>query len=228
MVRYPPIVGIHQSNLIGQPCIAFEKYDGSNLQFSWNQTQGWYRSGTRKRTIEPDNPLFGSAIKIFQDKYADGIVNTVRRHKEFRNAKSLTAFCEFYGENTFSGLHVDSDVKHLKLFDLMIDDEKFVLPNDLVHHFGSLDIANVLYEGDFTKEFIEHVRAGKFECYEGVVAKGVTKTQRRKGKTEHEAWMVKIKTQKWLNELQRRSLESPEKFESEWHDNNQEQSPDHV
>ena len=224
LVRYPSIAGVHKSNLIGQPCVAFEKYDGSNLQFSWNQAQGWYRSGTRKRTIESDNPLFGSAIKMFHDKYAKGIIEVMRRHKEYRNAKSITAFCEFYGENTFSGLHEDGDPKHLKLFDLSIDDEKFVLPKDFVHHFGSLDIATVLYEGEFTKEFVELVRTGAIDCNEGVVAKGVTKNQRRKGKTEQEVWMVKIKTQKWLDELQRRASESPDKFESEWQDNQREQS----
>ena len=223
MVRYPSIVGMHQSNVIGQPCIAFEKYDGSNLQFSWDQNQGWHRSGTRKRTVEPDNPLFGSAIKMFQDKYADGIINSVRRHKEYRNAKSLTAFCEFYGDNTFSGLHVASDEKRLKLFDILID-EKFVLPRDFVYHFGELDIATVLYEGEFSKAFVDRVRAGEFDCGEGVVAKGVTKTQRRKGKTEQDVWMVKIKTQSWLDELQRRASESPDKFESEWQDNQREQS----
>lgn len=224
LARYPSIDGIQKSSLLGQPCIAFEKYDGSNLQFSWNQTDGWYRYGTRKRTIEKDNPLFGLAIEMFHNQYADGILQTVRKHKEYRNCKSLTAFCEFFGEKTFSGLHVDGDPKRLALFDVLIDDSQLVLPKDFVAHFGHLDIAPVLFEGELSKQLIEDVRDGKIKCNEGIVCKGVHSNQRRKGKTEHEVWMVKVKTQTWLDELQRRASVTPDRFATAWQENQQEQS----
>lgn len=223
LTRYPSIDG-PTSDVIGQSCIAFEKYDGSNLQFSWNQSDGWYRNGTRRRTVLPDNPLFGSAIEMFQLKYAKGILETIRRYKEYRNTKSLTAFCEFYGEKTFSGLHADGDPKQLKLFDVMIDDESLVIPGDFKNHFGQLDIAKIVYEGELTREFVNQVRDGKVVAGEGVVVKGVETTARRKGKTERSAWMVKIKTQTWLDELARRAGDSPERFESELADNQSQQN----
>lgn len=222
LTRYPSIEGPN-IDVVGKPCIAFEKYDGSNLQFSWSQKDGWYRYGTRRRTVLPDNPLFGSAIEIFQAKYAKGILETLRRFKEYRNTKRLTAFCEFFGEKTFSGLHVDGDPKSLRLFDIMIDDSELVIPVDFKSHFGHLDIAKVVYEGELTREFANEVREGKIVSGEGVVVKGVDTTSRRKGKTERAAWMVKIKTQSWLDELARRAGDLPEKFETERQENEQQQ-----
>ena len=138
--------------------------------------------------------------------------------------RSLTAFCEFYGEKTFSGLHVDEDPKEIKLFDIMPDDSNLVLPADFKHHFGHLDIAEIVFEGELTKTFITQVRAGEVVAGEGVVAKGVKTTARRKGKSERNSWMVKIKTQDWLDELARRAGASPDKFDTELQDNQRQQN----
>ena len=208
MTRFPSIEGPYL-DVIDQQCIAFHKYDGSNLQFKWSQKDGWCQFGTRKRTIDEQNPLFGSAIATFMSKYGDKILSTFRKYKEYRNTKALVAFCEFYGEHTFSGLHRDRDKKSLKLFDILIPDQGFVLPHDFRNHFGHLDIAEVVYEGQLTKQFINDLYTGKYPVTEGVVAKGVSQTQRRKGKIESNTWMVKIKTKTWLDELARRAGDSP-------------------
>lgn len=222
LARYPSIVGPH-FDAIDQPCIAFHKYDGSNLQFKWTQKEGWCQFGTRKRTIDDQNPMFGDAISIFKTKYADQILACIRKFKEYRNAKSLVAFCEFFGEHTFSGLHRDRDCKDLKLFDIEIADQGFVLPGNFQHHFGHLDIAEVVYDGPLTKDFMKDVYLGKYPVGEGVVAKGVVAKQRRKGKTEFDTWMVKIKTKTWLDELNRRAGEKPELIQ-ELKDNQNQQS----
>lgn len=204
MTRFPSIGGPGFDEL-DQPCIAFRKYDGSNLQFKWTQGDGWSEYGTRKRPIDSANPLFGEAIKIFHEKYADHILTTFRKHREYRNAKELVAFCEFFGPNTFSGLHRDSDSKDLKLFDILFSQNGFVLPRDFKDHFGHLDIAEAIYDGPLSKQFMQDVHFGKYDVGEGVVAKGVKETQRRKGKIERNSWMVKIKTKTWLDELARRA-----------------------
>jgi len=223
LARYPPIEGPHLE-VIDQPCVAFHKYDGSNLQFKWTQADGWCQFGTRKRTIDAGNPLFGDSISIFMSKYADAILNCFRRYKEYRNAKSLVAFCEFFGEHTFSGLHRDREPKQMKLIDVLIPEQGFVLPRNYHQHFGHLDIAEVIYDGPLTKQFMKDVRDGKFPVTEGVVAKGVTTTRRRKGKTEQASWMVKIKTKTWLDELARRAGESPG-LKQELEDNLKQQAP---
>lgn len=209
LTRYPSIDGPYL-DVLGQPCIAFHKYDGSNLQFKWTQKDGWSQFGTRKRTIDSENPLFGVAISIFEAKYAEQILASLRKYKEYRNAKSLTAFCEFFGEHTFSGLHRDRESKEMKLFDIFISDQGFVLPRNFLHQFGHLDIAEVVYDGPLTKQFLNDVYLGNYPVKEGVVAKGVTTTKGRKGKAEQDAWMVKIKTKSWLDELSRRAGDSPD------------------
>ncbi|QDT45937.1 hypothetical protein Pan241w_60650 [Gimesia alba] len=207
LARYPSIEG-PDIDVIDQPCIAFHKYDGSNLQFRWTQKEGWCQCATRKRTINEGNPLFGGAISMFQSKYADQILAGIRKYKEYRNTKSLVAFCEFYGEHTFSGLHRDGEEKDLKLFEILIPEQGFVLPLHFEQHFGHLDIAEVIYKGSLTKEFMQNVYHGNYPVKEGAVAKGVTTTRRRKGKTDQDVWMVKIKTKTWLDELARRAGES--------------------
>ncbi len=222
MARYPSIEGPY-FDVIDQPCIAFHKYDGSNLQFKWTQKDGWCQFGTRKRTIDTENPLFGVAISIFVSKYADPILACFRKYKEYRNTKSFVAFCEFFGEYTFSGLHRDRESKDMKLFDILIPDHGFVLPRNFQQHFGHLDIAEVIYDGPLTKQFMNDVHDGKYPVKEGVVAKGVTTTQRRKGKTEQDTWMVKIKTKTWLDELARRAGDSPD-LKQELEDNLKQQA----
>lgn len=209
MTRYPSIDGAGQ-DLIGLPCVAFHKYDGSNLQFKWTQSDGWCQFGTRKRTIDESNPLFGDAIPAFMANFADPILARFRQHREYRNAKSLVAFCEYFGKHTFSGLHRKKEPKQLRLFDVLILDQGFVLPEDFAQQFGDLDIAEVVYRGPLSHEFMKSVYQGEYAVSEGVVVKGVMSTQRRKGKTEQDSWMAKIKTKAWLDELARRAGTSPE------------------
>src|SRR5258708_489900 len=42
-------------------CVAFEKYDGTNLHWTWNAEFGWIRFGTRR----DDFDLFGKGIADF-------------------------------------------------------------------------------------------------------------------------------------------------------------------
>jgi len=49
---YPSIRGPAFEQL-GQPCVAFHKYDGSNLRFLWQEAKGWFRFGTRYKWLKP-------------------------------------------------------------------------------------------------------------------------------------------------------------------------------
>ncbi len=222
LARYPSIDG-PDDEVIDQPCLAFHKYDGSNLQFKWTQKEGWCQFGTRKRAIDTENPLFGVAVSMFMTKYADPLLACVRRYKEYRNVKSLVAFCEFFGAHTFSGLHRDNEPKELRLFDIYLCDQGFVPPRHFQDHFGHLDTAEMVYDGPLTKQFMADIYRGNFPVKEGVVAKGVTTTQRRKGKTEQQVWQVKIKTRAWLDELARRAGEASE-LKQELEDNIKQQA----
>lgn len=221
MITYPSISG-PTFNTLDEPCIAFHKYDGSNLRFIWNRQQGWHQFGTRHRWFNETNPTFGSAIQLFKDRFAQEIIATLRQYQEYRNITELVAFCEFFGPSTFSGLHDEREPKELVLFDIYLPASGFVTPHNFVQHFGHLPIAEVVYEGPFSSTFIEDVQSGKFPVNEGVVAKGILPKRRRKGKTEYEIWLAKVKTQAWMAELQQRAGES-ENLQQEFEENSRQQ-----
>ena len=208
-ITYPAIAG-PTFTFLGSSCIAFEKYDGSNLRFFWDRKRGWHSTGTRYRWFKAATPTFGPAVELFQRRYSRGILETLRRFKEYRGVTELVAFCEFFGPGTFSGLHREDEAKQLVLFDLFLPDRGFVLPRDFVAHFGHLPIARVVYEGPFSRAFIEEVQAGKYPVSEGVVAKGLHNRRQRKGQSSQEVWMAKVKTRAWLEELARRAAGSEE------------------
>ena len=220
-ITYPSIEGPTFA-FLGAPCVAFEKYDGSNLRFFWDERRGWHSTGTRYRWFKAATPTFGPAVEMFQRAYSRGILETLRRLKESRGAKELVAFCEFFGPGTFSGLHKEGEPKQLRLFDVYLPGRGFVPPKDFVAHFGHLPIARVVYEGNFTRAFIEDIRSGKYPVMEGVVAKGVHARRQRKGKADQEVWMAKVKTRSWLAELARRAAES-EDLRKEYEQNLREQ-----
>jgi hypothetical protein len=204
---YPSIAGPSFA-FLDAPCVAFEKYDGSNLRFFWDQKRGWHSTGTRYRWFKAATPTFGPAVEMFHRDYARGLLETLRRLKEYRGVTELVAFCEFFGPGTFSGIHVEDEPRRLVLFDVWMPGRGFVPPKDFIAHFGHLPLAKVIYEGPFTRSFIEDVQAGKYPVAEGVVAKGLHVHRQRKGKTEQQVWMAKVKRRTWLEELARRAGQS--------------------
>ena len=73
-------------------------------------------------------------------------------------------------------------------------------PETFVDDFGTLDIAQVIYTGRLTGKFINDVREGKYNVAEGVVCKGIE---------DNSHWMVKIKTNAYLERLK-------EAFGNDW------------
>ena len=77
-----------------------------------------------------------------------------------------------------------------------------------------IGIPRVMYEGNLTDQFIQDVRAGKYDVTEGVVCKGAQKTGAHRGGV----WMAKIKTQAYLDKLFNRFGEEGLKKFGEWYD----------
>ena len=184
---YPSIDGPTFA-FLDAPCVAFEKHDGSNLRFFWDQRRGWHSIGTRYRWFKAVTPTFGPAVAAFGRDYAKGLLDALRRFKEYGGATELVAFCEFFGASTFSGLHQQDEDKQLVLFDVYLPGRGFVPPKDFVTHFGKLRIPKVVYEGPFSRAFIEDVKEVKYPVAEGVVAKGVTTRRQRKGQAAQEVF----------------------------------------
>lgn len=196
MKQYPHIVG--SSKAPREHCMAFYKYDGSNVRFEWSKKRGWYKFGTRTQLIDETVEIFGQAIPVFKNTLAEGIEKVLR--DEYRDIQEAVAFGEFFGSNSFAGVHLKEDPKEVVLFDVSLYKKGFLGPRDFHRNFGHLKSADLIYEGNLNDQFVNDVRNGKYPVREGVVCKGGS---------GHGLWMCKIKTLKYKEELTKR-------FQGDW------------
>ena len=198
MIEYPNIE-YWNKGIIGAPIIAFDKLDGQNLRFEWSRKRGWYKFGSRHSMFDETHPEFGKTIQIFLDKYEGGFDNIFRRNRKYRDSRSFVVFCEYLGPNSFCGMHDPNDEMDVVLLDVAVTDEtevRYIEPRDFIRDFGGLGIPKVVYEGNLSKEFVNDIRIGKYDVKEGVMCKGV---QTNKG--GRRVWIVKAKTNAWMDRL---------------------------
>jgi hypothetical protein len=180
--------GIHGSYIY-----AFDKLDGSNIRCEWSRKRGWYKFGTRNVMIDERSEYFGDAVTIFLEKYGDELPKVFKKH--YPNIESFVVFCEYSGENSFAGYHID-EPKDVVLFDVNAYKKGFVNPRDFIRHFGHLHIPEIIYQGEYNSQLIADVRNNIWKLKEGVVCKGTFKT-----KGSDQVWMVKIKSNEWLERV---------------------------
>lgn len=191
MKEYPSIPG--SSDAPKMPCLAFYKYDGSNLRFEYSKKQGWHKFGTRHQLFDRGHEVFGSAVDIFINKYGQFLEDL--RKQEFRESQSLIAYAEFFGENSFAGQHKPEDKKDVVLFDINFHKKGIMSPRDFKKYCKDIPVAQVVYEGNLNEEFIAAVKENRLEgvtLNEGVVCKGGS---------GHDIWMAKIKTNQYFEKL---------------------------
>lgn len=215
MLQYPSINGVKNTPL-GEPCVAFYKYDGSNLRFEWDRKKGWNKFGSRTQMIDAQTPILGQGIEIFMDTMSHEIIHRIKdqQGKQFNNLQRITAFSEFFGENSFAGTHQESDEKHLKLFDIFLFKKGFIHPKDFIDTFSDWNhSAEVVYQGNLNQPFIQSIRNNSLDgknLFEGVICKGVSKTI--KSQYHGDLWMCKIKTQAYLDRLKNVFADDWEKY----------------
>jgi hypothetical protein len=202
MLHYPKIPGAAASAGPGR-CLAFEKYDGTNLHWEWDRDFGWHSFGTRRDAFNLTDTgieLFvhkhahlKQAVEVFLASLAEAMEKLFREQPGYRDFQSLKVFTEFLGPNSFAGLHREDDPKELRLFDVWAEPFGMIGPRQFVTDFAHLPIARVVYEGKLTGQFTEDVRQGKYAVSEGVVCKG--------GAGGEDLWMVKIKTHAYMERL---------------------------
>lgn len=209
-LAYPKMPGSDQARL--DRCIAFEKYDGTNLHWVWEQELGWYAFGTRRQRFDMDasgiadfnaaHPELEEAAEVFERTLRKPLTAVFERHNYF-DSNEIVVFTEFIGANSFAGKHKPDDPKRLILFDVFFSGG-FLAPEEFVANFGGLPSAKVIFKGKLTGKFIHDVRVGKWNVQEGVVCKG--------GRTG-DVWMVKIKTDAYQARLKRAFAD---KWEDHW------------
>lgn len=200
MLHYPKIPG--SGHLPSGRCVAFEKYDGTNLHWDWDRDFGWHAFGTRRdeyNLTEAGIAAFAArhahlrqAPEVFQGTLAEGI-DAVLRGGWYAQFQGFKVFTEFLGPGSFAGLHREDDPKELRLFDVEAEGFGMIGPEPFVRDFGHLPIARVVFRGKLTGTFAEDVRRGRYGVDEGVVCKG--------GEGGKDLWMVKIKTSAYMDRL---------------------------
>lgn len=201
MKSYPSILSYRKCESHYEDfCIAFDKKDGSNIRVEWDRrlskksrfTNGFKKYGTRTQIIQNTNEPFGVVPDMFMEKYSENLDRVFNTEKIFRGVDTITVFLEFFGENSFAGLHDPKDIKDIVLFDVFMYKKDFVKPTDFIELFHSYDIPKVIYSGPFNQNLIRSVQDNDFKLKEGVVAKGVN---------NNNIWMAKIKTNEWLHKV---------------------------
>lgn len=187
-------------------CIAFEKYDGTNIHFVWTPQRGFHAFGTRRDrfpdthygwvSFDQAHPGLEGLSEVFN---AFGMSLAVVLEENYPDSQEVLVFMEYLGPGSFAGEHVPNEKKQLIIFDVMVG-ACLVDPETFVEQFGHLPIAKVLYRGKYTGQLVEDIRKGKYKVSEGAVIKGVHKKQ---------VLMCKVKSEQYLTKLK-------EKFKNNW------------
>lgn len=182
-------------------CIAFEKYDGTNIHWTFKPGEGWQEYGVRRdrydinttgvRAFEAAHPELAGAHKLWdQDSKLEDFLNS---NPKYNTAKEIIVFTEYFGPNSFAGQHDPKDTKQLIIFDVQVDG-KIIPPDQFVEDFKQFNIARIIFQGKFSGQLFVDVRKGKYDVKEGVVVKGIFSSQ---------VYMAKIKTEAYLDRLKK-------------------------
>lgn len=192
-------------------CIAFEKYDGTNMHWDFKKHE-FISFGTRRdsfpfndegfKSFAQAHPEIANAPKVFDPYLASFLF-------EYNSGMTATLFTEYVGPNSFAGQHNPKDKMRHVIIDVMKGD-KFLSPDKFLDMFESqwaiergwskLDYAKPVYKGKFSGQLFIDVRKGKYDVKEGVVVKGIF---------GGEVYMAKIKTEAYLERLKT-------KFKDNW------------
>jgi hypothetical protein len=180
-------------------CIAFEKYDGTNIHWTFQPNEGWQEYGVRRdrysinttgvRAFEEAHPELADVHKLWdQDSKLEDFLNG---NPKYNTAKEIIVFTEYFGPNSFAGQHNSKDEKQLVIFDIQVDGN-IIPPDQFVEDFKQFNIARIVFQGKFSGQLFVDVRKGKYDVKEGVVVKGIYSNQ---------VYMAKIKTEAYLERL---------------------------
>ncbi len=146
MLHYPKIPSSKDAPL-GR-CIAFEKYDGTNLHWDWDRDFGWHSFGTRRDAfnLTPQgieqfvqrHAHLHEAPALFQTTLAEGLERIFLDNPTYKGFAEFAVFTEFLGPNSFAGLHRADDPKELVLFDVRAGSFGMIGPEQFVRDFGQL------------------------------------------------------------------------------------------
>lgn len=175
--------------------IGFDKLDGSNIRAEWDKkSKRFTRFGSRKLLLAPEHPSLGKSIDLIRETYEEALT---KRFLDLKYEK-VTAFFEFFGDQSFAGHHEkDDSTQQVVLIDMIIYKKGLIHPDTFVQEFQQVGIPKILHTGKVDHELIRSIRERTLSgmSFEGVVFKG------RTGKKNHLPVMFKIKSKEWLAKL---------------------------
>jgi len=186
MKAYPSI----PAEIVHQPIYAFDKLDGSNVRAEWSRKRGFYKFGKRNHLLDDTNPFLRETEQLVVDGYSEDLTRIFRARRWDR----AVCFFEFFGPGSFAGNHED-EPHEVVLIDVA-GPRGIVEPRDFLDMFGGLRIAEMLYRGNPSSDFLELVRTGTLDgmTFEGVVCKG-------KWTSPGRPLMFKVKNHAWYEKL---------------------------
>jgi hypothetical protein len=191
-------------------CVVFEKIDGTNIHFALSKGK-WISFGTRRTSypssfegeveFRKEHPELSNVLDCDSDLLLD-LQHLINNNPIYSKVDSLILFMEYSGPSSFAGRHKDND-GNLYLFDVQVDG-KMLAPEILIKDFVEFEdsMPDVLYQGKYSGQLVEDIRNGKYKVNEGAVIKGTFKD---------EIYMVKVKTNKYLDKLK-------EAYQDTWED----------
>lgn len=193
---YPTIGNIKEIPTGAFVADSYQKYDGSNIGFTWDKKNGWTKTQSRNQYIDRSHNL-GAAIDLFHDEYANQILTG-----NLSSVKRAIYFMEYFGPNSFAGSHHINDKMEMRLFDVALDDA-LIDPKQFNKHFGQLPfVAEHLGQVYVVPNYFNKVR-NSITLGEGVVIKG---------KCNRVLWRAKIKTYAYMDKLKNQTGDSWRNF----------------
>lgn len=213
MKHYDSIDRIQDNGaLLGEEIVAYNKLDGQNICIKYStRTKKFDQFGSRKRVFDETDSQFGEAVKWFKascypELLSQIITDNSKKRGLFAGVDEVTFYFEWYGENSFAGVHQEGDEMKLALIDVFIKKKGYIEAKplrELFYSHSEIIQPELIYSGKLTKDFIKSIQENDWtqeNCQwpnvkEGVVCRRTTLMRGQK------LLKVKFKTKWWIEKL---------------------------
>jgi hypothetical protein len=213
----------YDGTLLGEEVWAFNKLDGQNFCAKFSPKQKSFTAfGSKTQSVDESSLQFGDTVRYFKENMSDTLTDIILSNSKkggiFTGVQEITVFCEWYGDNSFSGFHVDGDMMHLAVIDVNLYKKGYIEPKPyykMFSGFDNIELPELIYQGKLTQEFIKSIQENdwtKDGCLYPTVKEGVVVKRSTLMKGQHRP-QAKIKTKWWLNELKARHPDNWEELE---------------
>lgn len=120
--------------------------------------------GSKTQNVDETSEQFGEAVQYFKNHLLDAIrdvlVNNSKKGGAFTGVEEITVFFEWYGKNSFSGIHQVGDEMKLCLIDIFLKKKGYLEPKmfyKLFENNSKIELPELIYKGKLTREFIKSI-----------------------------------------------------------------------